>query len=429
MAAQYCQRRIGQHRTRTAASQSLQDGLGQQPNVVTAFAQRRQLQFDHIETVEQVLPEPALFDACGQILVGGADQAHVDRLFGSCADLAHAPLLDRAQQLDLHRQRQVCHFVEQQGAAVSRLKKSITVVGRTGEGALSVAEKLRFHQRFGNRTAVHGDERLVAARAQGVDVARGELLAAAGFAVDRHRRHAARQPHDLRAQVAHRGRLATQAQGTRHRRLRRLPGCRTAEAAGAGAQGRLHHGAQLIERNRLGEIVERTRLERDDGIVGAAECGDHGDWRVLVLRRDLLDQFDPESVSQPHVGQHQCIFTLAQVAARSRQRFGAVDIESHADQGDLQQFAQIGFVVDYQDARRRHGRLDSSCLIGKVWHWTQRGTNASLRLGWRHAWRAVAKVITKRPLGSVTFTLPAWSASCHSLPASSTIAARSARYS
>ena len=41
-------------------------------------------------------------------------------------------LLDRPQQLDLHRQRQIAHLVEEQGAAVGRLENLPVGIG-TGE--------------------------------------------------------------------------------------------------------------------------------------------------------------------------------------------------------------------------------------------------------------------------------------------------------
>ena len=57
-----------------------------------------------------------------------ADDAHVDCFFLRRSDLAHLLLLDRAQQLHLHLQRQVGDFVEKQRAAVGRLEKSVAVL-------------------------------------------------------------------------------------------------------------------------------------------------------------------------------------------------------------------------------------------------------------------------------------------------------------
>ena len=56
-----------------------------------------------------------------QVLVGGADDARVDRDRLAAADPLDHPLLQEAQQLDLQRQRDVADFVEKQGPALRQL--------------------------------------------------------------------------------------------------------------------------------------------------------------------------------------------------------------------------------------------------------------------------------------------------------------------
>jgi hypothetical protein len=60
----------------------------------------------------------------------------------------------------------------------------------------------------------------------------------------------------------------------------------------------------------------------------------------------------PSAVGQAHVGQHQRVRVLAEQRARLAHGGGAVDVQAHLDQGDLEQLAQVGFVVDHQDAGR-----------------------------------------------------------------------------
>jgi hypothetical protein len=55
--------------------------------------------------------------------VGGAEDAHIHRRLGRVAEAAELLFLDRPQQLDLHRQRQIAHLVEEQRAPVGRLEK------------------------------------------------------------------------------------------------------------------------------------------------------------------------------------------------------------------------------------------------------------------------------------------------------------------
>src|SRR2546422_349133 len=92
----------------------------------------------------------------------GADDAHVDRVFLGGADLAHALLLDRAQQLYLHRERQLGDLVQEQRAAARCLEEALAVLGSAGERALLVAEELALHEGIRNGAAVDRHEGLVA---------------------------------------------------------------------------------------------------------------------------------------------------------------------------------------------------------------------------------------------------------------------------
>src|SRR5688572_21548507 len=56
------------------------------------------------------------------------------------------------------------------------LESSKPSLRRSGECSLLVAEQLALDQRLGERTDVHRDERLVAARTQAVQRARNQLL-------------------------------------------------------------------------------------------------------------------------------------------------------------------------------------------------------------------------------------------------------------
>ena len=108
----------------------------------------RQVQADDVQAIKQILAEFSLGDAFSQILVGGADDAHVNRLFGVVPQLAYAAFLNDAQQFDLHGKRQVGNLIQQQGAAVGRLKKAVPVFIGAGERAFTVAEEFGFPSGF-----------------------------------------------------------------------------------------------------------------------------------------------------------------------------------------------------------------------------------------------------------------------------------------
>ena len=142
--------------------------------------------------------------------MGGTDDAHIDRLFRHATDLAHAFFLNGAQQLDLHRERQIGHFIQKQRPAVGCLKKAFTVAVGTGKRPLAVAEKLAFHQVFRNRPAVDRDKRTGIAGAARVNQPRRQFLATAGFTGNIDRRLAACQLFDHRPDLLHAGRIANQ---------------------------------------------------------------------------------------------------------------------------------------------------------------------------------------------------------------------------
>ena len=86
-----------------------------------ALGQRRDFHDDLGEAIIKVLAEAAVGDHRLEILVGGADDARVDRDRLAPADALDHPLLEEAQQLDLERQRDVADLVEEQGAALGQL--------------------------------------------------------------------------------------------------------------------------------------------------------------------------------------------------------------------------------------------------------------------------------------------------------------------
>jgi hypothetical protein len=115
-----------------------------------------------------------------------------------------------AQDLRLAGGAELADLVEQQGAAVGQLELAGEGGDGAGERAAFVAEQLAFHQRLGDRRAVQRHQRTRGAPARAVQHEGGALLAGAGLAADQHRRLAAGQPADQRAQRGHRGTVADQ---------------------------------------------------------------------------------------------------------------------------------------------------------------------------------------------------------------------------
>jgi hypothetical protein len=253
--------------------------------------------------------------------MGGTDDPDVDRILRGRANFAHPFLLDRAQQLDLHRKRQVRDLVQEQRAPASDLEKPFPVAVGSGERALAIAEELALHEGLGDRAAIHRDEWTLAPRPVLVDQPGREFLAAPGLAGDVDRRLAAGELLDHRAHLLDRRAFAEE-----------LMPCR---AAGCGllgqVEGGLHQRAQLLQRERLRHVVERPCLERGHGVLGAAVRRDDGHRQVGAVGPNVADQLQPFAVGQAHVGQAEVeVRPVLEALERFADGGGALDGQPHA---------------------------------------------------------------------------------------------------
>jgi hypothetical protein len=73
----------------------------QKRDVLAAIAQRRHLEHDDAEPVEEVFSKTALGDVLFKVAVGGGKHAHVDRRRPRAADAANLAFLQDPEQLDL----------------------------------------------------------------------------------------------------------------------------------------------------------------------------------------------------------------------------------------------------------------------------------------------------------------------------------------
>ena len=175
-----------------------------------ACAQRRNV--DHVErkSVEEIRAEAPDLREPRQVLVGRADDPHVGRDRLRSADALELAVLDRAQDLFLHAERNRAELVEHERAAVRLLEAADVRTRRSGERAGLVAEELGLEQRLGERRAVDLDDRLLPARRQIVKARRDQLLAGAPLADHEHGLRELRGSGDVLEHRQERRRLADQ---------------------------------------------------------------------------------------------------------------------------------------------------------------------------------------------------------------------------
>ena len=159
---------------------------GQQRDVIQPFLQWQDLNGKDIEPVVEVFTEPAGRDVFFQVAIGRGNDPHIRAARAVLADAFVTFLLQDAEQFALQVQGDFADFIEEQGAARSRLETTGAVIDGTGKGTARVAEKLAFKQVLGNGSAVDPDEWFVLAPAAVVDFPGDQFLAGAGFTPDEH---------------------------------------------------------------------------------------------------------------------------------------------------------------------------------------------------------------------------------------------------
>ena len=155
-------------------------------DVFSALPQGWRGERQHIEPVIQVFPESAGLDLLFQVFVGGRHHTNIDLDRLATAHGLDHPFLDGPQQLDLHVQRQVADFVQEEGAAMGQLEAADPVGHRTGEGAALVAKEFALNQFPGNGPAVHRYEVLFSARRAVVQGLGHQFLSGATFPNNQH---------------------------------------------------------------------------------------------------------------------------------------------------------------------------------------------------------------------------------------------------
>ena len=122
-------------------------------------------------------------------------------MHAGAAEAHELAFLEHAQQLGLDGRRHLADLVEEQHA-VGRLLDAPGLGGHgAGERTALVAEQLRLEQLVGQRRAVDGHERTVAAARRVMDEPRDDFLAGARLAGQEHRRLGVRDARGVREHV------------------------------------------------------------------------------------------------------------------------------------------------------------------------------------------------------------------------------------
>src|ERR1039458_4894852 len=120
--------------------------MSQHNDSAAAFAERRQVQLNHVKAVVKVLAEFTVLNHLLQVAVCCANQADVHRQRRIATQAFKGAVTEHAQQLGLQSQGHITNLIQEQSSSVRSLEPPATLGQRSGEGALFVAKEFVLYQ-------------------------------------------------------------------------------------------------------------------------------------------------------------------------------------------------------------------------------------------------------------------------------------------
>src|SRR2546426_7546 len=171
-----------------ARAGELHPGFGEKlvPQVedVISLPEGRQGDPEFVQTVVDILAEPASPHLSLERDIGGGDDPRGHSHRPLAAERLDLSFLQCTQELRLRGERKVDNLIEKKASALCQLELPLLSLMRPCERALLIAEELRLDQGVRDRVGALRDKRRLASGTQLMNRASGELLAAAGLALD-----------------------------------------------------------------------------------------------------------------------------------------------------------------------------------------------------------------------------------------------------
>ena len=200
----------------TASAALPKKTLCQLHDIGQASTQRRHLNLDTIQSIEQVGPERSRRDQLRETTIGGCDNSSVNPLRVTTADSLHRGVLHRPEELGLCCWRQVAYLVQKQRSTVRVFELSVSTSHPSCRAILD-PEQLHLHERLHERSAIDGHERTSTTCTPLVKAPRDEFLSGPGFTFDEDRNVGICHLIDSSPNIAH-GRTAANELGLPDRR-------------------------------------------------------------------------------------------------------------------------------------------------------------------------------------------------------------------
>ena len=182
---------------------TFEEVVDEQRDVVLAIAQRRQLNRDDVEAVEEILAELPSSIICRRSTLVAAMMRTSTLIVSMPPRRMKSRSWMTRSSFGLRLERDVADLVEEDAALVGEVEHPLLRIDGAGERALDVAEQRGLEQIRRQVARVHGDERALGPRRVGVDRARDQLLAGAALALNEDRRPARRRLDDQVEHLTH----------------------------------------------------------------------------------------------------------------------------------------------------------------------------------------------------------------------------------
>ena len=323
----------------------LPKGLCEQGHVGQAVTQRRQLDLDAAQPVEQVFAELSRADQFAQPSMGRRDDSHIGRPRLVRANSAVLPRLQKPQQLDLHGHRRVTDLIEEQRPPFGLFDQSRSFVGRAGEGSSRVAEQFALQHRRIQSGQANGSERTSLPSAVSMNRSGHQFLADPGFAHDQDGRVGCHGESNLFVDLLHRGRGSQQLSlaDFGHRRRDRPRDRSTLQRAS-------HDAGGMIQIEGLGHVLERAQLDGADGGWQVSEGRHHDDGNRSVALPKLFQDRQAVDIRQTHVEDDNLGRLLRPQAQGLAPRAGQLHVMPGVGQELTKAPSDCRFIVDHQNA-------------------------------------------------------------------------------
>ena len=280
-------------------------------------------------------------------------------------DALELALLQRAQQLHLHLDRDLADLVEEERPAVGELEAPRLAGHGARERAALVAEELALDELLRDGRAVDLDERLVLAARVLVQRAGDELLARPALARDEHRGRRVGHSLEDRVELRDAVRRADDAEARARGRGGRVGAAQLARLQRLGDDL-----AHLVLVEGLGDEVERAALERLDGGVDRAVRGDEDDGKLGLDLERALEERHAVDLRHLEIGDDEVDVVLAEEMQTLLAVLGGQDVVAVARELRGEDLPQVRLVVDDEDllALREHGAGQLTNNVGSPMH-------------------------------------------------------------